>query len=197
MRAGKASMSSFLVFLSVVFALLIVQRSGVFAPKSNHTPEPLPELMAAGWLNIPGADSLEINNPEANTPADGESDPDQIPTRESLLGKVVLLDAWFVDCPHCVAAMPKLAQLKQKYADTDLVVIGITPDDGNTLPRVEGLISRVQGFDWPVGYGATPTLDMLSVRSYPTFIVFGRDGQSIYRGHSMHELENLLDDELL
>ena len=46
-------------------------------------------------------------------------------TLKSLRGKVVVLDFWAFDCEPCFVAMPHIVELRDKYAKSGLVVIGI------------------------------------------------------------------------
>jgi len=125
-----------------------------------------PPLAVAGWLNT-------------NAP----------PSDESLRGQVVLLDCWFVDCPPCRAAMPGLADFYRRYRDQGVVVIGITPDAGSDVPRLEEFVKSVPGFDWPVGYGADVPLGIMEIDAYPTLILFDKTGKSVWAGHSLNGVD--------
>jgi cytochrome c biogenesis protein CcdA/thiol-disulfide isomerase/thioredoxin len=46
-------------------------------------------------------------------------------TRESLRGKVVLIDFWTYSCINCIRALPYVRAWHQKYKDQGLVVIGV------------------------------------------------------------------------
>jgi cytochrome c biogenesis protein CcdA/thiol-disulfide isomerase/thioredoxin len=67
---------------------------------------PMPELSGAvAWLNSPPL------------------------TRESLRGKVVLIDFWTYSCINCLRALPYVEAWAAKYKDAGLVVIGVhTPE---------------------------------------------------------------------
>jgi thiol-disulfide isomerase/thioredoxin len=50
-------------------------------------------------------------------------------TRESLRGKVVLIDFWTYSCINCLRALPYVEAWSEKYKDAGLVVIGVhTPE---------------------------------------------------------------------
>lgn len=140
---------------------------------------PLPELMAEGWLNSDG--------PVSRAPV----------SRERLLGKVVVVDFWFLGCPPCRAAMPELAELYKKYAPLGVEFIGLTTDTSENLESVQKLIASVPGFDWPVGYGSYPTHEMLGISLYPTLIVFGPDGTAIWSSNYLDDLAEVLDEALM
>ncbi len=63
---------------------------------------PMPELSGAvAWINSPPL------------------------TRESLLGKVVVIDFWTYSCINCLRSLPYVQSWAQKYGDSGLVVIGV------------------------------------------------------------------------
>src|ERR1700730_7087781 len=50
-------------------------------------------------------------------------------TRESLRGKVVLIDFWTYSCINCLRALPYVEAWSEKYKDAGLVIIGVhTPE---------------------------------------------------------------------
>lgn len=73
-------------------------------------------------------------------------------TRESLRGKVVLVNFWTFGCYNCLNALPHVKELHRKYADQGLVVIGVhTPEfpREKDLGNVRGAIQRL-GVEYPV-----------------------------------------------
>jgi len=158
--------------LAVVAALLLW-------PKDNGRPIApddrvhLPPLMAQGWLNS--------ESPISN---------------ESLSGKIVVIDFWATSCPPCRAAMPRLAKLYAQYQPMGVEFIGLTPESETDRQAIEDFVSSIEGFDWPVGYGAYPTCDMLNITIFPTVIIFGPDGSSIWAGSHLDGVSEILDQTL-
>ncbi len=164
--------------LGVVVVLLVLSsRSGEsleIVPQGT----PLPPLMAEGWLNVDAS------------PYDGQM------SRKQLEGKVVVVDCWATWCPPCRAAMPELTKLYAKYRPLGVEFVGITSESEQDLTLIRNFIDKVEGFDWPVGYGTMPMQDMLGIRALPTVIVFGTDGTAQWSGNHLYGIEGALDQAL-
>jgi len=93
--------------------------------------------------------------------------------------------------------MPELAKLYAQYQPLGVKFIGLTPEPTAEQGTIEGFIASVPGFDWPVGYGAMPTLDMLGISAYPTLIVFGPSGTAIWSSNFLDDLPEVLDEALM
>ena len=96
---------------------------------------------------------------------------------EALTGQVVVLNFWFIGCPPCMAEIPKLNDLKQKFAaDDDVVFVAMTADDAH---EVKNFLQR-EKFEYNVIANAKPTLDSFRFAGYPKNIVVGKDGKIVY-----------------
>ncbi len=173
-----------LVLLVAAVALIVWPRGG--SESLLAVGMPMPEMMAEGWLNVQPRD-----------------DRDELPEgagilgRGDLVGKVVLVDCWATWCPPCRESLPKLAKLYAKYHPRGVEFVGLTPEGGSARRAVEDFVATVPGFDWPVGYGATPTLDMLGIRFFPTLIVFDTQGRVVWSSTSTYGLAEALDEALV
>lgn len=110
--------------------------------------EEIPLPRAAGWLNGPA------------------------PTRESLIGRVVLVDVWADWCDPCVGSTPEMVKLYQRFKDR-VIWVGLTAGDAlSAREYVEQF-----GVEWPVGY----RLSDETMRDFggigPLIFIIGRDGQ--------------------
>lgn len=63
-------------------------------------------------------------------------------------GKVVILDFWATWCGPCRVEIPGLIALQAKYRNQDLVVIGISLDDGG-VDTVKPFVKKMR-FNYPV-----------------------------------------------
>ncbi len=159
--------------LALVVVVLVNSNRGQTGGEPVPLGTPLPPLMAEGWLNA----------------AEGVS-------RERFAGKVVVVDCWATWCPPCRAAMPELAELYARYQPLGVEFLGLTSEMERDRPMVEKFIAKVDGFDWPVGYGSGPMMDMLGVQVLPTVIVFGPGGTAVWSGHHLEGMSAAIDQAL-
>ena len=92
--------------------------------------------------------------------------------------------------------MPELARLYEKYRPLGVEFVGLTYEPSSELPNIARFVQSIDGFDWPVGYGSQPTLDMLGVSRFPTLIVFGPNRTAVWSGRETHHLPDVLDQAL-
>ncbi|HTK37258.1 MAG TPA: TlpA disulfide reductase family protein [Pyrinomonadaceae bacterium] len=96
---------------------------------------------------------------------------------DKLKGKVVVLNFWFIGCPPCMAEIPRLNQLKEKFeTNDDVIFVALTADDDRAVKR---FLSQ-QKFDYEMIADAKSTLDSFRFRGYPKNIVIGKDGKIVY-----------------
>ena len=109
----------------------------------------------------------------------GES-PDGKPTALSeyvAKGNYVLADFWASWCEPCIAEMPNVIALHEKYKDRGLKVIGITVRDA---PEKSDSIVRQMGIPFPQIYESKP-MSIYGVIGIPHTILFAPDGTILSR----------------
>ena len=67
-------------------------------------------------------------------------------TMGKLNGKAVVLECWGVKCPPCIASLPHMQELSEKYKDT-LVVIG-AECQGHTAKEIAVVTKKAGGRPW-------------------------------------------------
>jgi thiol-disulfide isomerase/thioredoxin len=136
-----------------------------------------------------------------------------------LRGKVVLLDFWGTWCGPCVASIPELIDLNEKYHDKGLVIIGIHDDSMKSITDLEKEIGKLSKVRWDNkkipfavaldGGGSTKiegtkmttrgaTTAAYGINSFPTMVLINRQGRVIdqfYPGAKNELLEKLLADK--
>jgi thiol-disulfide isomerase/thioredoxin len=112
-------------------------------------------------------------------------------TLADLRGRVVLIDFWATWCGPCVAAIPHVKELYQKFQDKGLVVIGHT--DGSST-NLEQFIKDKQipyvislGSDLGKAYGVT---------GIPHVFLIDVDGKIAWQGHPMRLDEGTIAEQL-
>lgn len=114
-------------------------------------------------------------------------------------GKVVLVDFWATWCPPCIASIPALNALAQKYHDQGFVILGVNVDamhedvkDMKTaLPVVRRFLIK-HGVPWTNllnGQEAGDFAKAYGVEEIPASFLIGRDGKIIAVDQSGDELE--------
>jgi thiol-disulfide isomerase/thioredoxin len=112
---------------------------------------------------------------------------------DDLAGKVVLVDVWAWWCGPCMADMPHMVELYNKYAEHGVVFIGLTPDPPGELPNIQAVVDGHPGMKWPIGYGAEPLLEKLGWdRAVPTYLLVDKRGEIAWSSHSQRLLEDQL-----
>ena len=99
-------------------------------------------------------------------------------------GKVVLLDFWEVWCGPCIASMPKVQALYEKYERSGLQVYGIM-SERDQLDPAKKLVEK-RGVRFPNLVSNPEVNERFGVAAVPTYILIDRKGivQFISEGYS-------------
>ena len=91
-----------------------------------------------------------------------------------LRNNVVILNFWATWCPPCVAEMPELQALHQKYGDRVAFVL-VT----NEKPDVVKAFMEKNEYVMPVFYLASEVPAILSFNAFPTTYIISKDGHVV------------------
>ena len=108
---------------------------------------------------------------------------------EEYRGNVILLDFWAVWCAPCIAEMPNVKQVYEKYKDDNFQIIGISLD--NSRDTLVGYLEK-EGIAWPQVFDGdgwdNQVAKMYGIRAIPHMYLIDGDGvvrKSGVRGHAL------------
>ncbi len=108
-------------------------------------------------------------------------------------GKIVVLKAWYISCVPCVAEMPELNKLTEKYKNRkDIIFVSIAPD---SKPALENFLKT-----HPFKYAVIPIdkkylSDSLKVVGYPAHWVINKQGIVVNMSYDKDEMMSELQKE--
>ncbi len=112
-------------------------------------------------------------------------------TLEDKKGKVVLVNLWAIWCGPCIAEMPHLREMQEKYQDKGFEVVGLnTGDDGGETESVENIRAFVEEkkLNYPIGYADEKffgeMIKLTRMAAIPQSVLINRDGKmtGIFKG---------------
>jgi thiol-disulfide isomerase/thioredoxin len=116
-----------------------------------------PEVVAADWLNTDAPQSLA-----------------------GLKGSVVLVEFWATWCGPCVAGIPHLNELQEKYRKQGLRILSFTDQDRETVENFQK--KTTAPIEYTVGLGSQ-LFKAYGVTGIPHAFVVTRDGKLLWHGH--------------
>ncbi|WP_184543474.1 TlpA family protein disulfide reductase [Mucilaginibacter sp. FT3.2] len=97
----------------------------------------------------------------------------------NLKNKVVFVNYWATWCPPCLAEMPSINNLRQKFKNNPQVVFIMVDADNNT-PKANAFLQK-NNYDLPLYTSVNAFPDTLLDGSIPTTLIFGKDGSLKYK----------------
>jgi len=101
----------------------------------------------------------------------------------SLRGKVVMLDMFWSQCPHCEEHAPHVVELYNKYHNSGFAVLGLATDMPDKVEDVRAFMRKAK-ISYPVGFITTEVIAYYADshnRGVPQMVIFGRDGKMVKR----------------
>ncbi|MEO3406042.1 TlpA disulfide reductase family protein [Mucilaginibacter sp. CAU 1740] len=185
----KISVSNIITILLAALLLLVI-----FKPEAKSYL--IRGLMAVGVFN-PNTNGLTAGTKKyANTPdlqfknADGK-----LTSVGGFYNKVVFVNYWASWCPPCIAEMPSINQLYQKYKSSGRVMF-IMVDVDNDLPKAKAFMQK-NSYDLPIYTQASPVPDSLMNGTIPTTFVFDKQGNLIFKHAGVADYSSNAFDEFI
>jgi thiol-disulfide isomerase/thioredoxin/outer membrane lipoprotein-sorting protein len=115
---------------------------------------------------------------------------DQTISLEKVKGKITIVEFFIKNCGPCIAAVPELNKLQQKYGDK-LAIITLNPTD--KLPAVEWFIKEYKP-NYPIGINALAVANQFGVQSFPATFILDESGTIVYvgRGFDKAKIEEVI-----
>ncbi len=150
-------------------------------------------LVATGYSPVFSAEMRTLDGKEINFP-------------EDFRGKIVVLDYWATWCGPCIASMPHIKELWEKYDSDEVVFVGVCIDkckDENerqekVVPKIRELVKK-HDYNWiQVIEDSSKSADRLGIHAIPHVLVVGTDGKiAAYQARGVEEelLDRLLSSD--
>ncbi len=112
---------------------------------------------------------------------------------EQLLGKVVVLNFWYIGCGPCKAELPDLNRIVGAFkSNEDVLFFAIAHDSRENL----AVFLKKHQLEYRVVPDATALHDLFGVRAHPTHVIIDRKGRILWRaggGMTFDELKPMVD----
>lgn len=117
---------------------------------------------------------------------------------DKLVGKVVVLNFWFINCVPCRTEMPELNKITEAYANNpNVVFIGVCTDDKDKIDE----FLKTTPFQYHHIADGKKLGEIYQVKGYPTNVIIGKDGnvKKHNMGYGLGSLDGfkkVIDEEL-
>jgi thiol-disulfide isomerase/thioredoxin len=104
----------------------------------------------------------------------------------SLRGRVVLLDMFRSNCPHCQEHAPHVVEFYNQYRQRGFTVLGLATEDKEDRAAVQGLKNFIAKTKLPYSVGYI-TMELVAYyadshnHGVPQMVLFGADGKMVLR----------------
>jgi cytochrome c biogenesis protein CcmG/thiol:disulfide interchange protein DsbE len=129
-------------------------------------------LTAASWAK----DKTELGKPAPDFTLRGLTSEEAV-TLSALKGRVVLIDFWASWCVPCRQLMPRIAEIKTRFPDVEVIAISVDTDRDKALTFVRAVDSGLRA----VHDTAQKVADAYKVERMPSSFVIDKQGNLRFR----------------
>ena len=91
-------------------------------------------------------------------------------------GKVVVINFWATWCPPCIAEMPSLDKLHQKYASNDAIVfLFVSNEDTNIISN----FIKTKGYSFSTYKSLNAPPEVFNISSIPRTFIISKNGEVV------------------
>lgn len=125
------------------------------------------------------------SNPEANIVSNSNNgikfrnQKGEIVSLSSLKGKVIFINFWATWCPPCIAEMPSINQLQEKYRGNSKMVILMV--DVDSKPEKSTKFMQRKNFNLEVYTPASAIPNSFLESNIPTTVILNKNGEIVFK----------------
>lgn len=100
-------------------------------------------------------------------------------------GKVLLVDIWSTDCKSCVAAMPKLKGIHERYRDRGFEIVAFCIDYERSRLKADEILQKIAP-TWPTAWvdladqqQRSAVVERFGITSVPVYFLLDRSGRLV------------------
>ena len=97
-------------------------------------------------------------------------------TLESLKGKVVVFNFWFIQCRPCVEEFPDLNKLKAEFKNQPVEFFAVSWNDKKSLQK----FLKIKKLDYTVVHSGRKLIDKFKIPHYPYHMIIDKNGKVEY-----------------
>lgn len=96
---------------------------------------------------------------------------------KELVGKVVVLNFWFINCPPCRQEIPHLNEMVESYKDNkDVVFIAVALDEKSELEQ----FLKTMPYNYNIIDGGRYIAQQYGITLYPTHVILNKQGKVLF-----------------
>ena len=95
---------------------------------------------------------------------------------DSLKGKIIVMNFWFVQCKPCIMEMPELNKLVERYKDEEVVFLAFATNDKS---KIDTFLKK-KSFSYHIIPSSKKIAAKYKVSSYPTHIIIDKNSKITY-----------------